>query len=472
MVISIVCLTALALVMDMHRGAIGAASAQHCSAAQRLQEQHQNAIQTFCFDRFDSQRCDYNRGEALRYKEFLDKNCQQPRCPAFPYRCHYAEHAETSWVEKCVDGSWSYYESCSNACLDGSCTNQSPVQSAAKSEISQDVECADSDAGLEYYVKGVTNSTSRDSVTATEVDYCEDNQSLVEWYCDGQRLTNTYYTCPNGCSDAACLSAASTTTCTDSDGGVNFETKGSTEYISSTDRKSAEDYCNGYELTEFFCLPDRKFGNLKYICPNSCEDGACITTDLSCLATIDQTEILQLPITVYFDKGIDVYTALQIVDDEGYDVFGVCYHENFDPGCFEEDSYNKIYVNGTNGHEKAVVARFRSHYEVVEALPAVNMPEDEAVQRLVTLGNDTFNMSFVQGQVIASLSEEIVTFQEAKQFACEYGYPIIGYIYYGPGIGFQLLIKVPYGQEDMIVDQLQQDRRVQAAGLNVLAELE
>ena len=59
--------------------------------------------------------------------------------------------------------------------------------------------------------------------------------------------------------------------CTDSDGGIDYSTKGIIimgEYI-------GEDYCNDDSwLIEYFC--EDVVSSIPYSCPNGCEDGVCI----------------------------------------------------------------------------------------------------------------------------------------------------------------------------------------------------
>jgi len=106
------------------------------------------------------------------------------------------------------------YDSCANL-------QEKDVDDAVKIPISnrptanqiKSVECADSDGGTNYYVKG-TVTVSGQSVTDFCWNYrdnygpCEGNMSgcvLVEHYCAGNQIGKTQYNCPNGCKDGACV---------------------------------------------------------------------------------------------------------------------------------------------------------------------------------------------------------------------------------------------------------------------------
>jgi len=159
---------------------------------------------------------------------------------------------------------------CPNGCSNGAC-----VSAATNTTNQTGISCSDSDGGKDYYIKGNTISSN----SPNHVDYCN-GQSVAEYFCivNGFAIVNgissEYYSCPNGCSNGACVSTTTTnqTTCTDSDGGKNYNVKGARTYGSYT----YSDYCNGdgTAVVELFCGPDAEI----YTCPNGCSDGACVST--------------------------------------------------------------------------------------------------------------------------------------------------------------------------------------------------
>ena len=60
--------------------------------------------------------------------------------------------------------------------------------------------------------------------------------------------------------------------CVDSDNGKDYFKKGKVEIINSN---FATDFCTKDKLFEFYCL-DNTWNMENYICPNGCEDGACL----------------------------------------------------------------------------------------------------------------------------------------------------------------------------------------------------
>lgn len=80
--------------------------------------------------------------------------------------------------------------------------------------------CTDSDGGLNYYVKGTTVGPNVYGKILTKEDYCTNNgldqvqsaSNIEEYYCDSSDFCHgTFYNCPNGCENGACLQATTTT---------------------------------------------------------------------------------------------------------------------------------------------------------------------------------------------------------------------------------------------------------------------
>ena len=72
--------------------------------------------------------------------------------------------------------------------------------------------CTDSDGGILYYVAGSVSGDIGPGNNANFQDYCLDSNTLIERYCpipfDASNFT-MQYTCPNGCSNGACLTGNS-----------------------------------------------------------------------------------------------------------------------------------------------------------------------------------------------------------------------------------------------------------------------
>ena len=120
--------------------------------------------------------------------------------------------------------------------------------------ISIQAGCTDSDRGINYDVKGSCYDSTQKK---TYVDYCDEEMGgtkiggLEEVGCQyvaprggspgiaGNTVcVYNSYTCPNGCKDGACIKEPVVTSgCTDTDGGKNYDVKGTTtnDGISKTD---------------------------------------------------------------------------------------------------------------------------------------------------------------------------------------------------------------------------------------------
>lgn len=150
-------------------------------------------------------------------------------------------------------------------CTDGACTKPT-------------VECTDSDDGLNYYVEG----TAADATTS-RADSCDPQEvslRLFEYYCDGNLVESTEYTCEYGCDSGACLGTGELLPCSDSDGGIDYHTKGKV----TTDGFSQEDSCSDLQpdsLYEWYC-ENSVFKFKSYTCPNGCKDGACLSIEPVC----------------------------------------------------------------------------------------------------------------------------------------------------------------------------------------------
>lgn len=176
---------------------------------------------------------------------------------------------------------------CSDHCINGACININQTQQNNQTNQTQQnsVTCTDSDGGKDYFKKGYfTNSQGSGGE-----DACFDSNTLLEGYCDSScnhGLCTIFYNCSDGCVDGVCLRMAqnqtqqNTPTCTDSDDGLDFYTKGNT--------KSGEDiwrdYCIGDSVQEQYCEGNIAKQYQSYKCSNGCEDGACIRESMeSCL---------------------------------------------------------------------------------------------------------------------------------------------------------------------------------------------
>ena len=197
-------------------------------------------------------------------------------------------NATTSKTDSCnVNNLTEYYCSygavlsttygCPYACSNGACINQTTP--------ANQTNCTDSDGGINYYVKGSTTNA-----TISKTDSCNGN-NLTEYYCSYGAVLSTTYGCPYACSNGACANQTTPTnqtnyTCTDSDGGINFNVKGTTTGWYNGSLYTVNDSCKEGVLTEYYCS-GANINLTSHNCPSGCSNGACInqttnTTNSTC----------------------------------------------------------------------------------------------------------------------------------------------------------------------------------------------
>ncbi|MEN9626138.1 MAG: hypothetical protein RL557_466 [archaeon] len=128
-----------------------------------------------------------------------------------------------------------------------------------------------------YFLKGSLDELKIWDYTLTDDEIKKEYESVV--ICsdgkdnDGDGLIDS--------KDSDCDSGI--TSCTDSDGGKNYEVKGYVEFPNDPtfgDNGRKYDVCktfaDGEYVTEYVCINGIYEGDENYKCPNSCKDGACI----------------------------------------------------------------------------------------------------------------------------------------------------------------------------------------------------
>ena len=151
--------------------------------------------------------------------------------------------------------------------------------------------CIDSDSGKNYYVKGSLDVGCPAGADCRVFnDHCKTANTLVENFCINDDPSEKLYNCSNGCSGGACIEEK--LNCTDSDDGKNYYVYGSAKegYSSSLDvcfkveggESTQVPYCTGPQcfLSEQYCSTEGR-STSRYLCPNGCQDGACIPVNCS-----------------------------------------------------------------------------------------------------------------------------------------------------------------------------------------------
>jgi hypothetical protein len=126
--------------------------------------------------------------------------------------------------------------------------------------------CVDSDGGKDLFTKGTATGSS-----GPVEDACINANSVGEAFCNGSAAALETLTCSIGyeCKAGACVKAA----CTDTDGGKETETKGTT---TSQDVSKTDDCSGAFSVNEYFC-EGLNVSNLSIACATGkeCANGAC-----------------------------------------------------------------------------------------------------------------------------------------------------------------------------------------------------
>lgn len=159
---------------------------------------------------------------------------------------------------------------CIYGCTSGKCVNETYT-------------CTDSDYGIDTTTRGTTIEKLNGVTKATGIDYCynisNSTTALIEYFCEANRLNSIRFSCGNwGCSNGACATPQVNYTCTDTDGGLVYTTKGTTTEKLGNTTATGTDVCSsnstGY-LTEYYCSANNRLTSINYYCTSGCSNGVC-----------------------------------------------------------------------------------------------------------------------------------------------------------------------------------------------------
>jgi len=147
-------------------------------------------------------------------------------------------------------------------CVDGAC-KQGNISTT----------CTETDNGKNPYLKGITTDA-----TGSYVDKCSsDGSKLYEYYCVFDSANLEEISAPQNyvCKDGAFVEANPSSSCSDSDGGLNIFAKGT---VNENGKLSTDECtCGGSRVKEYSCYKGMTAVSEEY-CPTgyTCKDGACV----------------------------------------------------------------------------------------------------------------------------------------------------------------------------------------------------
>lgn len=124
--------------------------------------------------------------------------------------------------------------------------------------------CVDSDGGLRYTTAGSAKSSVEE-----KFDFCSDQGTLVEYYCDANQIVNVTYGCGGPCGDGKCLQRQDVR-CTDTDFGVDL-------YYATQKVYTLENTCNSKSSAKIYSCDGNYFTSESDSCTNkqTCYQGDC-----------------------------------------------------------------------------------------------------------------------------------------------------------------------------------------------------
>jgi hypothetical protein len=210
-------------------------------------------------------------------------NVTQPQ-----HLCSETDEGDDIWVAGTLTyGGSDYSDACQGTSnlIEYYCENDSMKQKTASCGtgsrcqdnacVAPNRTCSDSDLSDALLI-GTTTEYAGGMVVTTKMDYCLDDNTRNEYYCEDNRLANSSMDCPE---DDYCASGACVPICDDKDGGADYETASSVK-----DRAGIHsDYCEDDALLmEYICSNDAAVAQ-EYACSGACADGRCYdSSELKC----------------------------------------------------------------------------------------------------------------------------------------------------------------------------------------------
>ena len=170
-------------------------------------------------------------------------------------------------------------------CVDGACSETGEYGYFWDVPNEEIESCVDTDGGIDFENKGII------TISAGEYEYSlNDNcyavgHTITEYYCDGRIPKMKDKLCD--CQDGVCFEEEEEEEepgyeCSETDEGQNYYEKGVTTWkpYYDGDNGAGTDTClDSNKLKEFFCSNLNQGDVTTYICPEGCNNGACIENE-------------------------------------------------------------------------------------------------------------------------------------------------------------------------------------------------
>jgi len=125
--------------------------------------------------------------------------------------------------------------------------------------------CVDSDGGRDENETGSASMTTATGYASFVSDYCLDNRTVVEYFCDSNWLAADKIEC--GAEQTCHMSKCADATCTDTDGGLNYAASGTVTKGTRTEK----DQCQGADVLREWSCDGNSVESVDYTCPDGCD---------------------------------------------------------------------------------------------------------------------------------------------------------------------------------------------------------
>ncbi|MBI5392820.1 hypothetical protein HZA96_03030 [Candidatus Woesearchaeota archaeon] len=226
--------------------------------AQKLGEY--NNVETYC-----KCKAEEKKGCDLYLKQKNSNNCEAGYLPEF--QCEKNSRQKDIQYQKyqfadCKTKSVPVKE-CNSGCAGDVCANQA---------------CTDTDGGNKPYIGGTVKGNNKFDQIKELSDICTSADTLREFYCKNDVISDMYTACSFGCdkAKAECIVAP----CTDTDDGQAIYKAGTTTgavFGESIDVKTVkDDVCaNSKQLKEYYCHLTGAVSAVTVDCTYGCSEGKC-----------------------------------------------------------------------------------------------------------------------------------------------------------------------------------------------------
>lgn len=211
-------------------------------------------------------------GECIELLPELDNNCYGPTKPNLENQ-NTVTLRGVNYSSTCVDYSTVKTFYCKDNNISAININCDPGYRCDQGMcIPLENGCNETDNGKDIYQKGRTNAFRGLANLLNEWDECDDEGTIIEYYCEEGLWKKEYLSCGSGykCSNGRCVEGL----CDESDQGIDIYKKGK---VTIDDNEYTDSCISDYKLREYYCYGD-DYESDDIQCPKDhiCDGARCV----------------------------------------------------------------------------------------------------------------------------------------------------------------------------------------------------